>query len=373
MNQVSNLEDAKMVGTVRMSEIERSHMLTVIPKIMRVQERQLLDWSDEKLVTQLQEFFVKTNANIAFCDRCGGGSDAKLDACPFCGDADDEGDIGDDDEEEDDVLRNDLEDSNMEEVSEMKTTNGIASKSKAMIVTKPVRTRMVKAKPETVPAVVDSGPKQTISDLDDAIVQVTKLKGKTAASLWEMGTFLNKEIDEKQLWKLRLDENGKPKYKKFAAFVKAELNISINFAYRTIEIAKMFPLEVAQEIGRSHLKILCGAPEEDREELLELTKQGIDVRSLYKKIKKARKERGLSLGKEGPRQNIALILPNKVTKYSLFAKPLKKSAPLKACKKISDLPYAVIEGVNENTFIARIVENSAGEWELVLEPKTKED
>src|SRR5690606_22454075 len=59
-------------------------------------------------------------------------------------------------------------------------------------------------------------------DLDESVERVRSAAARARRDVHDLGVAL-KDIQDRQLWKLRLDKEGKPSYRHFKDFLKAEI------------------------------------------------------------------------------------------------------------------------------------------------------
>ena len=247
---------------------------------------------------------VKT---LAKCD-CGGVFPAEYKACPYCGDADDAP-----------APKKEEKAAPAPKVDATKSTKPEASKpvvTKDTKVTKIQTAALVKAQP-----VDEKLAGLTAKDLDTATQEVIRLKGNASDGMWQLGAKL-KEIHERQLWKLRMDDKGKPTYRSFEAYCAAEIKMSHSTCYGLIKIADNYTVSEVRALGTSKLNLILKAPEDDREELKEAAKSGLSKEKLRQKVAEARKAKG------APKQKEAKVARG-------AAPPVSKGRPPKKSDNIS--------------------------------------
>ena len=270
---------------------------------------------------------------LAKCD-CGGVFPEEYKACPYCGDADD-----------------------AEPAKPGPKVAPSADKAKpavAIIESPKAKTKAA----EIVKGVDDKLAGLTSKDLDYATQEVLKLKGNSASAMWELGAKL-REIHERQLWKLRVDDKGKASYRSFEAYCVAEVKMSGTGCFQLIHVAENYTAEKVRELGTSKLNLILKAPEEDRPDLENAAKGGLTKSQLAKKVKELRDKKGApktksttAAGKPAPppgkgRKSEHITIVSVIGKKTvpMSCKPEKKGDELKPV----ECPKAVQE------FIARTV------------------
>lgn len=296
---------------------------------------------DEQLGISLALYFTGLNIPVkkqVRCDACHGVSSADEETCPFCGDGGSD-DASEDEDEEEEVAAaksdesqpdavaavddeddepveaaaaDDEDDEEGEDEEEAEDPDGgdDAEEEEEAVAAAPAKKTKKKgtSKMATTEAVVNGaatkktskgltkggsvGMAVTAKDLDRAVAEVIELKSNAAESYWHLGKKLI-EINEKQLWKLRVKENGKAAYNGFDAFCQHELNMSANHAYKAIQCAQGYetPDEV-RELGHTKAALLLQAAPEDRKKLTAKAKAGATKRQLEKDVKESRAKKG---------------------------------------------------------------------------------
>lgn len=202
----------------------------------------------KKLVTDLVADLVSyyrgnyPDSELYECDTCGGLSVDADDVCPFCGDADIEPNEG------------------------------------AVTVVR------VDAEQQQDPAVLALREKFTEKDLDSKIDSIKASMQAFAECSWELGSKI-KDLHDVDMYKVRLDDEGKTAYKNFKEFCNAELGMSHTWAYNLMDVVANFDQGVARQVGPEKLKLLLKAPEDNREQLLEDVRNGMTKRELQRKIR----------------------------------------------------------------------------------------
>ena len=106
------------------------------------------------------------------------------------------------------------------------------------------------------------------ADLDAAIAEYHRHAQTFATSAWDVGAVLVK-IRDRDLWKLRLDDNGSPRFSTFESFIREELGCSHTAAAAMMRVARSFTREDVARIGVTKLALVDrGATDDERAELM---------------------------------------------------------------------------------------------------------
>lgn len=363
---------------------------------------------------------TKDPDDFAKCDECGGEApDAynavMLENCPFCGiesDPVDAADAGDDDSSVDVVETAGASSSNEDDgdgedggadAGDSKDEPEVdakpaASKKKAKAErpakesTAMTTTAHVNGKANGKSTALATTPKAgkgalakfTDRDLDKAVEEVIRLKTVGAQNYYELGQKIL-EINEKNLWKLRVDEDNKARYSGFDAFVHHELKMSSTNAFNMIAWARQYSEKDVAQMGRTNAALIMKAPPEDRKALTELAKAGASRRTIEKKVTEAKKKRnyegGSARAKAGAKgakaraEKIAktkTVAQDKITiakieglkKIKLYAKPASLKnldfTQLKRAKALGDEPFGKLELANGVVMYVHIVKEKDG-------------
>jgi len=206
-----------------------------------------------------------------------------------------------------------------------------------------------------------------------------------------------RKIYDGELWKLRNDEEGKPKYKSFAKFIAAEVDVHERTVWRMIEVTKEFKEEQAQKYGVSILRGLLAAPKEDRSEVLEKIdagqvqgKRGVEAE--VKKIRDRKKVTGAATTKttktaskaakasaasakkaaEKRGKTVTVPFPAGRKTIRLFTKSTSKDEAPKRAKQLGERPWGKLECSNGVSVFVALVKNDKGEMELTIEARREE-
>lgn len=332
-----------------------------------------------KMVQELVTYFQKTAGDAVLeCDNCGGGSPPSFDKCPFCGEGDEDNSI---------------------EMTDVPSEGAVVpeapkSAKKVTKLAKRTLTDVIKAPPAATAEVVPAEE----SVLDDAVKRVHAARDAGAHALWTMSVELRRIYDEK-LWMLRTAAGGVSKYKSFAKFIEAEVDLHERTVWRMIEVTKQFQPEQAKKYGVSILRGLLSVSAESRAEILDKVDAGEvsgkrGVQAEVQKIKekaasrvvdgdddekksprgKAAKKASAAAAEKAAekRKLITVALPagRKTLKLQAFT---KKNEPTKRAKKVADRPWASLECANGVTLYFALVQNATdGGMDLTVEAKREE-
>ncbi len=316
------------------------------------------------------------------CWRCNGLSDVNLDLCPYCG-------AGDEPEAKEQTQPKKVEEAPKKTASQEDVATESTTKKKEATMT------TAKKKATTLVVVDDTTPSSMIHnvrELDTAVQEVQRLKGAGAVAMWELGAAI-KVIYDNQLWKLRSDDAGKPKYKSTDAFCNMELGMTPQNAYKLMDLSVHFKADDVRKFGTAKLGLLLEAPAEDRkriqDEMEKAKKEGRKVPSFrevekeVRKVNKTKKNKGReSRGKKMPTGGgrkktektitIASVVGSNTVK--LYTKATFKEDPKdqKRAKKLADGPWGKMELENGVVQYFSIQETTAGELTLRVETKREE-
>lgn len=390
------------------------------------------DGSAEQIAVGLSLHFKETTskADMCKCTECSGESPTDLDACPFCGDSEEVEDDEDDDDSEggDPIVEGDehddrasdtaidrhgeeppsalvsspdlgddaLELSEAEEPPAAKPAKSPSKakekKSKMELVHTNGAANGASKKASTKGSTVTS---LATRELDKAVAEVKKLKTEGAVSYWQLGQKIL-EINEKGLWKLRTTDDNKASYKSFEQFVHTELNISGNYAYSAMDVARDYTLEQVREIGSSTKAILLlKVPTVDRpkpadaknlttKQIRETAKASRAKHGSPKKDKHAGAVRDYSkMGAKGQAEKKASVVSDKISVTSIVgSKTIKlhqKPESMKGitastitgmprAKKLTDQPFGIFEMANG---VVQYFSVQQKDGELVLKIETR--
>jgi len=354
--------------------------------------------SAEALAVALSMHFKSTTskADLCKCTECSGESPITLEACPFCGDAEEleegEGDDDDDDsspiveegEEQNEPIDRDGEDEPSALVSppESHADAGETTSTTAEPSSKPkkakeknnmelVQTNGASKKGASSKSIT-KGTVTNISarELDKVVEEVKKIKADGAVSYWTLGKKIL-EINERGLWKLRSNDDGKAAYKSFEQFVHHELNMSASYAYAAVDVAREY--KTADEVralgSKTKAMLVLKVPAQDRPKVIEqagnmTTKQIRDAakesRAKHGSPKKNKQQ--ASAGAKGAtspkresknKDKVTAVRVEGTRTVKLHKRPDNMKgldaaaiAQLPRAKKLTDQPIGIVEGPN---------------------------
>lgn len=341
--------------------------------------------SDEQIALSLTVHFqnVTPDANdLCQCDHCHGVAPEALDACPFCafqgtiieagpGTASPE----------------------LDEPAPKKTKDKAAAPAKAkeeeptMVVNGQTLVKVNgkggKGKGKGAGEAMMAKPVIGEKELDAAVFEVIELKTKTFSSYFDLCEKV-RDINQRQLWKLRLNDKGKQRYTGFDAFVQVELHMTANYAYGLIDVAKGFTADEMSKIGMTKAVLLMKAAPEDRERLKEKAPK-VSRRELAEEVAESRKKTGHDKGnqqakagkksaearakkkaaaKPVPADRVTIAVTEGRKTVKLYAKPPSmRNLDITQCKRAKTLdaqPFGIVELTNEITMHILIVKTDNG-------------
>lgn len=243
-------------------------------------------------------------------------------------------------------------------------------------------------------------------ELDKAVAEIRALKSDVAHSYWELGKKLQ-EVHDRQLYKQRLDEEGKPgvyKTSGFDAWVREEVGFTVPSAYQIMDVAKHYSEAQVKAFGYAKLGLLLKAPEAAQAKILaEKVEQGATWREVRMAVEESRKadpnarrpaRDGSARGSNtnGGRKPKVLSVPGgpppekttkkdvitiasipKRQKVTIYAKPEKRGAEPKPAKKLTDEPYFIIAFENDVSMKVTLSQNAKGELQAICDAKREDD
>lgn len=216
--------------------------------------------TDQQKVQRLTAWYANPEnvpkEDVADCSTCGGDSDVKEPACPYCGDGD----------------------TITSQPAPRPPLRAVAPAAARPTPPGPSSIAVAGARLEsrtfggTVSA-PSSVPLQPAAELDKAVARIHRQMRGAADSLWEVGSELQ-ALHQRNLWKARKDEKGEEKYKSWGQFCETELGFSHGYSLKLIDVAEVYTREQVAALGVSKLYITLQVPKEDREKLLATAQQG---------------------------------------------------------------------------------------------------
>lgn len=334
---------------------------------------------------------------LLFCETCGGGSPASLDACPFCGDSDAEENAGQsaapaaaEEPEQEAAPESEPEEPVTEAAGEItepgKILDGAAPDEEAKPAKRkpgrPKKNGAALAVTSPPPAAVSKknglrpGPKSSFAsaaagrekDLDEAVGRIQTLQRQGVKCLWQLGIEI-KAIYDSELWMARSAEGSTKgqRYKAFDQFIRMELGITAATAFDQMKIAKEFTAEQVNEIGTSKLHAILQAPEAKRAELVEKAKKGASKKKIRAEVKAANAEAGR--GRKRAKKTVTAIQVGESFRVDLRdkrgpGKP-RPDAEVKLAKKIVDGVWGQHEMANGLVMQFRLKNGPKG-WQLFV-------
>jgi hypothetical protein len=360
-----------------------------------------------KVELLIEHFKSVARADLADCNYCGGASDIRLPACPFCGKGEDEPaqppeDVGDPPDADegggnpgDDEDRDPGPAPSPEPTEAVETHPTTAQPLVDLKKERAKRGRPAKAKAlpkqdaagESVTAIVPKAAGlQGATQLDADVAEILMLKRGFGASSWLLAQKIAM-VDESQRWKLRLDGKGKVKYRTFEEFVKAEAGIGREYASDLKKIFVRFTREEFETVGVSKLRLVIRAPESEQAEVLNKIKEkggAATKREVAEEVATRRKKAGLktSQGKDpkakkpaekGKITIAALLGKHTIRAYKKPEKRLEEGETTPRAKKIADRPYASLQLANDVTLWIEATVDGGGEIVFKLDVRRDEE
>lgn len=204
----------------------------------------------------------------------------------------------------------------------------------------------------------------TENDLNEACKQVEAFKINLAKGFWQLGRIIE-EIHKRKLWQYRVGPDNAPLYTSFESFVRAELNMSDDQAYKYIEVYRAFNEGDIRELGISKLHaVLKVPPGPMREKLLAAARNGASKRDIEREA--AGEDEGDDEEVEPDKVTIALMLGS-VRLPMWKRKRGKKSAEAEAATSVKDDAYCTEDLPNGVVQTYRLVQKPSGQIVLVID------
>ena len=281
---------------------------------------------------------VTPKSNLADCSTSGGDSDIRLPQCSYCGDGD-------------------------AEVTHVE---------------------LVSARPQHLQPV---SARFSEADLDQAVAEVRRLRGRVAASCWDLGRAIY-AIYERRMYDVRRDPLGRSLYKTWDQFCYDELGYTPQYSYRLMWVSLEFSREDAESLGVSKLSMVLQVPKAERQKILDKARAGVTRDVLMEEIRKLAfhttrwredNDKAGTLAQSSPatRSETATI-PLGRHVLPLFARPALRpesgnepGGPTRRAATIGDDPWAVLQLADGNELYFVVVQDSAGKMELVVEVRKR--
>lgn len=336
-------------------------------------------------------------ANLAKCDKCGGYSDIEYPECPYCGDT------GVDEEAETALdkagaglvgvmenIEQDAASSQEEQKPEpakppkkKRSEVGKAAAGKKAKDKKPPKDKKKASKkkaaakpaPEAKAEVVDEAsgelaPMYTEVDLDRAVVEIAEAAVDTALGLYNYGQALA-GVHSKELWKLRVDKAGEPRYKTFDHFCRDEVKISRQHAYRMMAVATNYTKAQLEQFGISKLHIGLEVPPELRSKLLGDGSES--ARDMSKRARElaGKEEAARHTPKVDKSKAVTVAIVPGIQELPMQKRPLKVPWPLgkltEPATSLQDDPWFRLPLTNDVVLSVRLTRNDKGEIIAIVE------
>lgn len=355
---------------------------------------------NDTIVTMLSAYYAKIEdeTQVVQCTDCLGFSDVNLPGCPFCGAGDTEAAVDGAPTAAETAPKKGSKKGSKKAATPPKK-NGAAGHAA------PASTALAKTQPSAITTPAEAGAVvYSEKDLDEAVREINVLKGEGAHALWKLGRKLLEVFYSQsgELWRLRNNTDGKPKYKRFDQFVQQECGISKAHAYRWMGISREFKEEDVRRFGETNLATVITVPKEAQPELLALIEgQGKDgkkptTREVQEEAKRIRERTGTSVqpgaGRQGSRTAAATAAAAKKKKdkrptvsclvfegkqhVKLYTRDTAKLADedkRKRAKKIDDGAIGVLVCSNAPKIHVAIQKDAQGNWVAVIEAKRDKD
>ena len=396
MNTQQATQSDEVVVPIRKDRVDAKHLLACLKKAgasVHVAD------SVDVLVFKAREYYEKNTPaeHLVQCDYCGGVSDDRLEACPFCND--NPGQVS----ASNGAAAAAQKETTVDPKEATKKTPK-APKSKPTPEAKANGKAHVNGKAAHATAIVPADPAPLAaktpasaitlskeSDLDVAVADIRKLKVETVVGYKALGLRI-KDVYDQQLWKLRTAE-GKQRYKNVDAFFHIELGMTPDTAYGLIDMAARYSDEQIQKFGATKLKLLCEAPKEDQPRIMGEIERGASKREVEKIVREVKKKKNHrnprrdtgtvaqgTVGEAGGRKRVTsqIAVANMMgtVQVKLYKRPSGSRQPLKEmisegvrARRLADEPFGMHELANDVVQIFTVQESPSGE--LVLKIKTK--
>jgi hypothetical protein len=305
--------------------------------------------------------------HIVQCGKCNGFSDDRLDACPYCGEAD-TGAAPEAAASNGHAAEPASEPPDAEDATEVVAAPEEKPKTRSQAQLKAV-------KPELVPSPARS---LDVSEraLDRRITEVNLAKTKGAKAYWELGNAI-KDIHDRKLYTQRSGVDGKPKYKSWLQFSQAELQMSGEHATRAMLVAASFTREDFEAIGISKLSLIAKLPEALQNEMTEKARAGLPLAEVEKQVRKLNprstgsKKPARVSKPPGPDELTAIVAKERV-KVPMFARMKKPGAKPIRANTLGQDPSGEVELANGVIMYVHIVKEARG-ISVIIEHRRRRD
>jgi hypothetical protein len=274
---------------------------------------------------------------LGVCDACKESSDVeRFDACPFCG-----------------------------------TIEPAPSEDNGAAATAEAPTGLIKTTKNKGAPLVGV----LVTDFDRKIEEARTIQRGTMAGSWLLGTVLA-EIDAKRLWKQKLNDEGKVKYKTFDAACKGELGMGRKNVTNLLRVVEHFTKDEVEKFGATKLRLLVDETPSTKKQMLEKMKGGAGRREVERALRPKTKAVDTLGAKNGKKKAAALkegeglltlSTKDRKPKIHLFAGGKKGLGSGKIAKRVADDPYGYVDLANDVRIYAELTTTAAGGFVIQLE------
>jgi hypothetical protein len=387
MAKSKKADKLETISGVLLAKVDEKHLREVmvfVEKILAGEKEPVADLV-ERLATRYAEL---PESVLGACDTCKGVSPLALPVCAFCG-------VGEDAPKTDapPVLA-------VVPDAKEEPPASVVEAGEAEFLESPITgQKLVKVRKEKA-AVVEARPSSnwTEQDLDARVAEVYRFKGDAAAGQWDVGRVVQ-EIYAENLWQLRLQKDGKPRYKTWESFVLQELKMSHPNVKLLMDVSQAYSREQVHALGTHKLGLTMTLPPEDRPRLLAAIEGGASKREVEEEVRRTKKEKGFrrpnrespnpkaaaqagtvakgSTGRKPREEKVTVAQITGKTTVKLYKKPASMKNidmnSLVRAKRHSDVPWAMHKLSNNVQQSFMISEDGAGFWTLVIETRRVEE
>lgn len=206
-----------------------------------------------------------------------------------------------------------------------------------------------------------------VEDLEQNVGEIKRYAVESLTNMHSLGAAI-RENYEKNLWRLRVGDDGKPTHKTFRDFCTDEIGLSHTWVYKLMDIAGNFTSEDVKQLGTSKLGLILKAPEQHRDKLIEQARQGASKSVIEKAVDKINKKINPKPEPVAPKDRLMTIAikPGRKT-VPLMKRPAKKGDEQQPAKKLGDDPWCAIPLSNDVQLLARVMQTDDGTLKLVVE------
>lgn len=349
----------------------------------------------EKVKILQEEFGKMSKDMLAQCTMCKQVSALSLDKCPFCGTGEgasaeasagassavdvpepgdevtepEEGEEEEDEEDEEEERAAKTEPPPPPVAQEVTKRRGRPPSTKLALV----KGHGAPLKKPVVEGVLEEGP---VAELQRRIDEIRELQKSAFVGSWQLAKKVS-ELEDSNIWKTRMSEDGKTHYKKYADFAKVHLGMSRRYVIDIIKVYREFPEKEVKELGFSKLRLMAYVLPEKRDEMMAKAKAGASKRQMERALgrknadaldKRPKKDDGPQPSKAGGKITVALLEGKQ--KVPMYRKPTSKDdIAKKPAKKIGETPWAELKLENDTRMFITLSTNVRGEIMLLAEVK----